>query len=128
MTREEYDKCGKQILEACFSVHKEYGPGLLESIYMHALMMEFDLRQVRYHKKVSVPLFYKGMVTGKHFEIDLLVEDEIIIETKAVEELHPVHEAQLISYLKLSNKKLGYLVNFNVVLIKDGFRRFVNNF
>lgn len=128
MTREEYNKFGKQILEACFSVHMEYGPGLLESIYMHALMMEFDIRQVGYQKKVAVPLFYKGLETGKYFEIDLLVENEIIIETKAVEALHPVHEAQLISYLKLSNKKLGYLVNFNVVVIKDGFKRFVNNF
>jgi GxxExxY protein len=77
---------------------------------------------------IRVPLFYKGHDTGKYYEIDLLVENEIIIEAKVVEVLHPVHKAQIISYLKLTDKRLGYLVNFNVVLMKDGFHRIVNDF
>jgi GxxExxY protein len=71
---------------------------------------------------------YKGSNTGKYFEVDILVEGEVVLEIKAVETMHPVYEAQMISYLKLADKRLGFLVNFNVVLLKNGFRRFVNNF
>ena len=77
---------------------------------------------------VKIPLYYKGYDTGKYYEADLLIEKEIVFEAKAVEIMNAVYEAQIISYLKLSDKKLGYLVNFNVVRLKDGFRRFVNNF
>lgn len=91
-------------------------------------MKELEIRDIAVKSKVSVPLFYKGFDTGKHFELDILVCDEIIIEIKAVEILHPVFSAQIISYLKLTKIKLGYLVNFNVPVLKDGFKRFVNNF
>ncbi|MFM9907997.1 MAG: GxxExxY protein [Chitinophagaceae bacterium] len=128
MTKEHYFELGRQVLDSCIAVHKELGPGLLESVYVYALIKEFELRGIKATSRVAVPLYYKGYNTGKNYEMDLLVEDEIIIEAKAVDIMHPVYEAQLISYLKLSNKKLGYLVNFNVTLLKDGFRRFVNNF
>lgn len=128
MTREEYNELGKLVLDACMAVHKELGPGLLESVYVYALLKEFEIRGVKAVKKNPVPLFYKGYDTGKFYEMDMLIENEIILEAKAVDIMHPVYVAQVISYLKLSGKKLGYLVNFNVVLLKDGFKRFVNNF
>lgn len=128
MTKEQYYELGKQVLDSCIAVHKELGPGLLESVYVYALIKEFELRGIKATSRIAVPLFYKGFNTGKNYEIDLLVENEIIIEAKAVDIMHPVYEAQLISYLKLSNKKLGYLINFNVPLLKNGFRRLVNNF
>jgi GxxExxY protein len=128
MTRTEYNILGKHIIDSSMQVHKELGPGLLESVYTYALLKEFELREIRTIKKAFVPLFYKGLDTGKFFEIDIIVENEIILELKSVEIMHPVYDAQLITYLKLANKKLGYLINFNVPLLKDGFKRFVNNF
>lgn len=128
MTRDELNALGAEILDACIAVHKELGPGLLESVYVFALRKELELRSIFSEIAIKIPLFYKGYDTGKYYEIDLLVKKEIIVEAKAVEAIHPVHEAQLISHLKLTDKRLGYLVNFNVVRLKDGFRRFVNNF
>lgn len=128
MTRDELNTLGAIILDSCITVHKELGPGLLESVYVFALRKELELREIRSEVKVPLQLFYKGFDTGKTYEIDLLVENEIIIEAKAVEVMHPVYEAQIISYLKLTDRRLGYLVNFNVVRLKDGFKRFVNNF
>ena len=91
-------------------------------------MKELELRGIKSVAEVPVPLFYKGYNTGKLYRIDLLIEGEIILEAKAVEIMHPVYEAQMISHLKLTDKRLGYLVNFNVVRLKDGFKRFVNKF
>ncbi len=128
MTKEELNALGGEILDACITVHKELGPGLLESVYVFALKKELELRDIFSESEVKVPLFYKGHDTGKYYQIDLLVEKEIVIEAKAVEKIHPVHEAQVISNLKLIDKRLGYLINFNVVRLIDGFKRFVNNF
>ena len=128
MRREEYNVLGKEILDASINVHKEMGPGLLESVYHQCLFIELTSRDIICKREVFLPLHYKGKKLDKTFKIDLLVEDEIIIELKAVESLLPVHEAQIISYLKLANKRLGYLINFNTPLLKDGFKRFVNNF
>ena len=128
MTREQLNNLGSQILDACIEVHKHLGPGLLESVYLFALLKELELRGIRAALNIAVPLFYKGHDTGKCYAIDLLIEGEIIFEAKAVEVMHPVYDAQIISYLKLTDKRLGYLVNFNVVRLKDGFKRFVNNF
>jgi GxxExxY protein len=91
-----------------------------------SLMKELELRSIHFQNQVCVPLFYKGYTLNKDFKIDILVEKEIILELKAVEVILPVHKAQIISYLKLTNKKLGFLINFNVPLIKEGFLRFVN--
>lgn len=127
MTRERLNEIGGIVLDACIAVHRELGPGLLESVYVYALLKEFELREIKAIANFAVPLYYKGYDTGKYYEIDILIEDEIVFEAKAVDVMHPVYNAQMI-YLKLTNKRLGYLVNFNVVRLKDGFRRFVNNF
>jgi len=128
LTKERFEYFAKQIFQAALEVHKILGPGLLESVYVYALLKELQLRNIFAEYSVKVPLIYKGSDTNKEFFIDILVENEIIIEVKAVELLNPVHQAQLLSYLKLSEKKLGFLINFNVALIKDGFKRMVNNY
>lgn len=128
MTREEYNQIAGVILDSCMTVHKEMGPGLLESVYEWCLMKEFELRNVKAENQVPIPLLYKGFELSKEFRIDILVEREIIVEIKSSETMLPVYEAQIISYLKLSGKKLGFLVNFNVPLLKNGFKRFVHNF
>ena len=128
MTKEKYNELGGIILDACIVVHKELGPGLLESVYVYALLKEFELRGIKAVAKIALPLFYKGYDTGKYYEMDLLVESEIVIEVKSAEIMNPVYMAQIISYLKLSNKRLGYLVNFNVAKLIDGYKRVVNNF
>lgn len=128
MNKEEFDRISKNIVDACFTVHKEMGPGLLESIYELCLIRELQTRELHVESQVSIPLLYKGMELSKDFRIDILVENEIILEIKAVETLLAVHEAQLISYLKLADKRLGFLVNFNVAWLKDGLKRMVNNY
>lgn len=121
MTRTELDRLSKIILESCIAVHKEMGPGLVESIYELCLLHELERRGVKAKSQISIPLNYKGITLSKDFRIDILVENEIILEIKSVESLLPVHEAQIISYLKLANKRLGFLINFNVALMKQGF-------
>lgn len=128
MEKERYNYLGGQILDASIQVHKELGPGLLESVYQWCLMLELTSRGISVKQEVSLPVIYKGQTTGKDFRIDILVEDDIIIELKAVEIILPVHEAQLITYLKLADKRLGYLINFNVPVLKQGFKRYVNEF
>ncbi len=128
MTKEELNNLSKLILDACITVHKEMGPGLLESIYEICLLSELASRGIKTESQVSIPLRYKGIELSKDFRIDIFVENEIILEIKSVDVLLPVHEAQLISYLKLTNKRLGFLINVNVPLLKNGFKRFVHNF
>lgn len=128
MNKEQYEYLANQVFQSALEVHKNLGRGLLESVYEYALVKELQLRSIEVLYQVKVPLFYKGNDTGKEFFIDILVENEIVIEVKSVDALHPVYQAQLLSYLKLSDKRLGFLVNFNVALIKDGFKRMVNNY
>lgn len=128
MTNEQLNDLSKTILDSCITVHKEMGPGLLESIYELCLIRELEQRGIKATSQISIPLLYKGTELSKDFRIDILVENEIVLEIKSVEVLLPVHEAQIISYLKLSEKKLGFLINFNVSLLKNGFKRFVHNF
>lgn len=127
MTKEKYNELTGEIIQACIEVHRAMGPGLLEKIYECCLMKEFELRGIKAVSQVEIPLKYKGFELEKTYSIDIIVENEIILELKAVETVLPVFEAQLISYLKLSDKKLGLLINFNVPLIKQGIRRFANN-
>ncbi len=127
-TQEELNNISKIILDACISVHKIMGPGLLESIYVECLVYELMNRGLVVKTEVLIPLRYKEKELSKRFRIDVLVENEIIIEAKAIEIVLPVHEAQIISHLKLADKRLGFLVNFNVPLLINGFKRFVNNF
>ena len=124
----EYNKISGVILDACITVHKIMGPGLLESIYEQCLMKEFEFRNVSAKRQVPVSLNYKGYELSRELRIDILVENEIILELKSTEIMHPVYEAQIISYLKLTNKKLGFLINFNVPVLIKGFKRYVNNF
>lgn len=128
MTSEELNRISKTILDASISVHREMGPGLLESIYTLCLLDELEQRKLIVISQVSIPLRYKQKELSKDFRIDILVENEVILEIKSVEVLLPVHEAQIISYLKLADKRLGFLINFNVPLMKHGFKRFVHNF
>ncbi len=128
MTKERLNEIGGIILDAAIMVHKELGPWLLESAYRLALKRELELRNIFVRMHVPVDLIYKELDLGKCYEIDLLVEDEIIIETKSCDGITPIFIAQVITYLKLSNKALGYLINFNVPLLKDGFKRIVHNF
>ncbi|HQW85052.1 MAG TPA: GxxExxY protein [Ferruginibacter sp.] len=129
MRTERLNEIGGIILDSAITVHRELGPGLLESAYHFALKKELELRGLSVRSKVPVELFYKGISLGKAYEIDLLVEEEVIVENKSVEIMAPVFIFQVITYLKLyHNKKLGYLINFNVQYLKDGFKRIVNNF
>ena len=128
MNKEEYNVLSSEILDASIEVHKTMGPGLLESVYEYCLWKELGFRGILAERQIAVPLFYKGEEIGKDYRIDILVENQIIVEIKAVDFILPVHEAQLISYLKLADKRLGFLINFNMPLLKQGFKRFVNNY
>ena len=129
MEKERFEYLAREIFHAALEVHKTLGPGLLESVYEYALVKELSLRNINTSYQVKVALYYKGYETGKDFFLDIVVEDKIILEIKSSEDgLRPVHQAQLLSYLKLADKKLGFLINFNVPLIKDGFKRLVNNY
>lgn len=128
MNRERLNEIGGIILDAAITVHRELGPGLLESAYQIALKRELELRSLKVRAKVPVKLIYKEIPLGKAYEIDLLVEDEVVIENKSCEGIAPIFLAQVITYLRLYNKNLGYLINFNVPLLKDGFKRIVHNF
>lgn len=122
-TKDEYEKIGKAILDSAFEVHKELGPGLLESVYEECLIEELKNRGLNVQNQVALPLFYKGRKLDKTFRIDVLVEGGILVEIKSIYDIYPIDVAQLVSYMKLANIKLGYLLNFNSVLLKDGIRR-----
>ncbi len=124
----EIEKIGNQIVQAAFEVHSELGPGLLESVYEVCLVEELENRGLFVEKQVKLPVIYKGKQLQKDFIIDLLVEKTIVIELKAVECLLPVHEVQVLTYMKLADFKLGYLINFNVSLIKEGIKRKINGY
>jgi GxxExxY protein len=126
MKREEIDHLGEQIVGALIEVHRQLGPGLLESAYEIAFCHELTLRGIPFTRQLPVPVIYKGINLDAAFRLDVLVADTVIIELKAVSEIASVFEAQIISHLKLLNKPLGYLANFHVRLMKDGIRRFAN--
>jgi len=117
---------GKQIVDSAFTVHRELGPGLLESAYEQCLAFELNRRDLQVERQKLLPLIYQGMKMEAGYRLDLLVESKVIVEVKSVERLEPIHEAQLLSYLKLSGLNLGFLINFNTRLIKDGLRRLVH--
>lgn len=116
---------GKQIVDIAFHIHKSLGPGLLESIYETCFCYELSKRQIPFITQKKVPIFYDEIEFAEGLRLDLLIDDLVIIELKAQENYHPVWEAQLLSYLKLSDKHLGYIINFTVPLIKDGIKRMV---
>ncbi len=123
----ELNELSSKIIKAAINVHKELGPGLLESVYQKCLVIELKLLGLEVESEVSLPVNYKGQkVDDEGFRIDLLVENRVVVELKSVEKVQPVHPKQLLTYLKLANKELGLLINFNVVLLKDGIKRVVN--
>jgi len=117
----------EQIIGAAIEVHRELGPGLLESTYEACLAHELCLQGIKAVRQKKQPIHYKGLEIDEAYRIDVIVEDEIILELKVVDELNDIHLAQLLTYLKLSGCTLGYLINFNVPLLKDGIRRVVLN-
>lgn len=127
MTEQTLNELSKQVLDAAFAVHNELGPGLLESSYQACLMYELQKRGFSVEAQVPVPLIYNGQqLVDVGYRIDILVENELVIEIKSVEAIAPVHRAQLVSYLKLSGRRLGLLLNFNVEQLRDGIVRRVN--
>lgn len=113
------------VVDAAFSVHSNLGPGLLESVYETCLVYELKKRSLKAVRQVPVPVLYDGCQLDAGLRLDVLVEDRVVVELKAVESVLPVHAAQLLTYLKLSGHRLGLLINFNVPLIKDGIKRIV---
>jgi GxxExxY protein len=111
------------IIGAAIEVHKELGPGLLESSYQRCLAREFDVRGIKYRQEVDLPLNYKGVVIDCAYRIDFVVEEKIVVELKSVEKLIPIHEAQLLTYLRLSKLRVGLLINFNSSVIRNSFIR-----
>ena len=123
----EIESLARVVVDACLKVHKALGPGLLESAYEHCLAYELNRRNITVRRQVALPVVYEGVALEAGFRIDLLVADQVIIEVKAVEAMSALHEAQLLTYLKLSRLRLGFLMNFNVLLFKDGLKRRVLN-
>lgn len=128
MSQEKLNKISGIILDSAIEVHKQLGPGLLESVYEICLYKELRSRNLFVERQIPIPIIYKGEKLNADFRIDLLVEKEVVVELKAVEMMLPVHEAQLLTYMKLAEKHLGLLINFNVPKLIEGFRRRVLDF
>ncbi len=122
---EKEESIAKNIVDAAYTVHKELGPGLLEKIYEACFCHELSKKGLRYQRQVDMPIVYDGITFDEGLRLDVFVEGLIICELKAVEEMNPVWEAQLLSHLKLTGKHLGFLINFNVPLIKNGIKRII---
>jgi GxxExxY protein len=122
------DEIASVIVDCAFKVHTKLGPGLLESAYEACLSHELKKRGLKVDRQLPQPVYYDDIIIDVVYRLDLLVNDSVIIELKAVENVLPIHQAQLMTYLKLSGKTLGFLINFNTVLIKNGIKRIANNF
>ncbi len=121
---DEVNKITERIIGCAIEVHRNLGPGLLESVYEEALCVEFKIQGVCYERQVIIPVNYKGREIGE-YRLDLLVEDVVVVELKSVERHDPIFEAQLLTYLRITGKKVGLLINFNSKLLKEGVKRFV---
>ena len=115
----------EKIIGAAIDVHKYWGPGLYEEIYEKSICHELQLRGVKFENQVLLPLMYKGMKVGDDLRLDLIVDGKVVVELKAVSALEPIHEAQLLTYMKLTGCKVGLLINFNVPTLKQGIKRMV---
>jgi GxxExxY protein len=124
-TTVEIERVAHEIVDAAFKIHSTLGPGLLESAYLAFMIYELEKRGLQVAKEVPLPVVYEDVRLDLGYRIDLIVNDCVLVELKAVEKLHPIHEAQLLTYLKLTGKRLGLLINFNTRLIKDGIKRMV---
>jgi GxxExxY protein len=121
---ENDDPLTRKIIACAIEVHKQLGPGLLEKLYREAMAIEIELAGLKVETNVKITVSYKGRLIGDYF-IDLLVDDKVILELKSVERHDPIFEAQILSYMKLTGKKVGLLINFNSKMVKDGIKRFV---
>jgi GxxExxY protein len=121
----DVDRLGERILGCALRVHRALGPGLLENAYESCLAHEFDRMGLAYSRQLTLPVVYEGETVELGYRLDLLVEASIVVEVKSLERVMPVHKAQVLSYLKLGNYPLGYLINFNNVLLKDGISRVI---
>jgi GxxExxY protein len=121
------NEIAKIIVDAAFQIHKRLGPGLLESVYEVVLAHELKKRGMKVNRQVPVAIVYDDIKFDEGFRADLIIEDKVIVELKSVEKVSPVHKKQLLTYLKLADKKLGLLINFGSELIRDGISRVVNN-
>lgn len=117
----------KIIVNSCYQIHKELGPGLFESVYEECLHFELIQQGLSVQRQKELPVIYKSLKMELGFRTDLIVENKVIVEIKSIEAIAPVHQKQMLTYLRLANLKLGLLVNFNEALIKDGIQRIVNN-
>lgn len=126
MTKDEVDRLSKEVIGAAIEVHRHLGPGLLESVYEECLCRELEIRGINFQRQISLPIKYKGTRIDAAYRVDLLIDEQIILELKSVARIEPIHEAQLLTYLKLTNLWLGLVINFNVPLLKDGICRIVN--
>ena len=127
-TKTDINELTYQILGASMDVHKSLGPGLLESVYHKCLKHELELRKIMFESEFNVPVYYKGETLNTNLKCDLLIENRIVIELKSVDKIHPIHEAQLLTYMKLLEIPKGILINFNCTnIFKDGQKTFVNH-
>ena len=126
--REDLNHLTERIIAAAIEIHRHLGPGLLESAYQECLCFELSQAGIRFQREVPLPVVYKGLKLDCCYRLDLLVEDAVIVEVKSNEGLLPVHSAQLLTYLKASDKEIGLLINFNVPVLKDGLKRLVNHY
>jgi GxxExxY protein len=127
-TKEELNRLSEAIIGAAIAVHRELGPGLLESAYEACLAFELIDRGLRVARQKELPVVYRSVRVDCGYRLDLFVEEMVIVELKAIDKLQPIHEAQLMSYLKLSGCHLGLLINFNVRVLKEGLKRIVRDF
>ena len=121
------DEWSRRVIGAAIEVHREKGPGLLESAYESCLVHEFALRGLKYTRQIAVPLMYKGQVIDVAFRADLIIEDKVLVELKAVESVLPVHKAQVLSYIRETQHRVGLLINFHVPKLVDGVTRIIND-
>lgn len=126
-TKKDAEEVAAVIVDAAIKVHRALGPGLLESAYQHCLAHELRKRGLKVETEVILPIVYEGLKIDAGYRIDVLVEDRIVVENKVVDQLAPVHAAQLLTYLKLHGCRIGFLLNWNVTLMKNGIKRMVND-
>ena len=124
---DDIERIASKVVDSVFKVHQYFGAGMLESIYESALCRELEKNKISFVSQVSIPVFYDDELLGDGFRADIIIEDSILLELKACEKLLPVHRAQTLSYMRLSNKPLGFLINFNNQMIKNGIVRIIND-
>ena len=125
---QSFNELTERVIGACIEIHRALGPGLLESAYEECLCHELSIAGIGFERQKPLPVHYKNVKLDCGYRLDLVVERKVIVELKAIENLMPIHEAQLLTYLKLSGLTLGLLINFNVPMLKNGIKRIVNNF